>query len=142
LGGVISDWILRRTGSVTIARKTPLVAGMLLATLIIGCNYVQSQGLVILFMTIAFFGKGFAALGWAIVSDTSPKQLVGVTGGIFNMAGNMAGIVMPIVVGFIISITKSYDLALVFVGAHCILTILAFLLIVKKIERVELNSKA
>ena len=64
------------------ARKAPLLFGMLLATLIIACNYTQSQSLMLVFMCCAFFGKGFAALGWAVVSDTSPKQLVGVTGGV------------------------------------------------------------
>ena len=139
LGGIVSDWLLRRTGSVTFARKAPLLAGMLLATLIVGCNYTNSQSLMLVFMCCAFFGKGFAALGWAVVSDTSPKQLVGVTGGIFNMAGNLAGIVTPIVFGYIIERTHSYSLGLVFVGAHCIITILAYFLIVQKIERLELK---
>ncbi len=139
MGGVVSDWLLRRTGSVTLARKTPLLLGMLLATLIIGCNYTDSQEMMLVFMCCAFFGKGFAALGWAVVSDTSPKQLIGVTGGIFNMAGNLAGIVTPLVIGYIIQITKSYELGLVFVGAHCILTIMAYFLITRKIERLELK---
>lgn len=139
LGGVISDWLLRRGHSLTFARKTPLLLGMLFATLIIACNYTDSQTMVIVFMSCAFFGKGVAALGWAVISDTSPKQLVGVTGGIFNMAGNLAGIVTPIVIGYIVQETKSYDLALVFVGAHCIITILAYFLITQKIERLELK---
>jgi ACS family glucarate transporter-like MFS transporter len=141
-GGVVSDALLKKTGSVTFARKAPLLVGMLLATLIIACNFTDSQTLVIVFMSLAFFGKGVASLGWAVVSDTSPRQLVGVTGGIFNMAGNMAGIVTPIVIGYIVGTTKSYDLALVFVGAHCIITILAYFLIVQKIERLELKPAA
>ena len=140
LGGIVSDWLLRRTGSVTFARKAPLLAGMLLATLIIGCNYTDSQTLMLVFMCCAFFGKGFAALGWAVVSDTSPRQLVGVTGGIFNMAGNLAGIVTPIVIGYIIDRTHSYSLGLVFVGAHCLITIFAYFVITQKIERLELKA--
>ena len=142
LGGIVSDWLLRLTGSVTFARKAPLLAGMLLATLIVACNYTGSQNLMLLFMCCAFFGKSFAAVGWAVVSDTSPKQLVGVTGGVFNMAGNLAGIVTPIVFGYIIQHTHSYSLGLVFVGAHCIITILAYFLIVPKIARLELKPAA
>ena len=90
-------------------------------------------------MSVAFFGKGVASLGWAVVSDVSPRELVGVTGGIFNMAGNTAGIVTPIVIGYIVANLGSFEWALVFVGAHCILTILAFFLIVQRIERLELK---
>ena len=47
LGGVISDFILRRGWSLTVARKTPIVAGMLLSTSMVICNYVDAQWLVV-----------------------------------------------------------------------------------------------
>jgi hypothetical protein len=47
LGGVISDFILRRGLSLTVARKTPIVAGMLLSTSMVICNYVDAQWLVV-----------------------------------------------------------------------------------------------
>ena len=84
LGGVISDAILRKTGSLTMARKIPIVGGMLLSMSIIACNYVDGQALVVGFMALAFFGKGIGALGWAVVSDTSPREAGGVSGGLFN----------------------------------------------------------
>ncbi|CRH30588.1 Probable glucarate transporter, partial [Pantoea ananatis] len=42
LGGVISDWLMRKTGSLNIARKTPIVLGMLLSTSMVVCNYVET----------------------------------------------------------------------------------------------------
>jgi ACS family glucarate transporter-like MFS transporter len=139
LGGVVSDALLRRTGSLTFARKTPLLLGMLLALVIIAANYVDSQTMVVVVMTAAFFGKGVASLGWAVIADTSPKEMLGVVGGIFNMAGNTAGIIMPIVVGYIVKATGSFDGALIFVGAHCLITIFAYFVITKKIERITLQ---
>ncbi len=60
LGGVISDWLMRRTGSLNIARKTPIVLGMLLSMTMLMCNYVNVEWMVIGFMAMAFFGKGSA----------------------------------------------------------------------------------
>jgi ACS family glucarate transporter-like MFS transporter len=97
---------------------------------------------MIVVMSVAFFGKGVASLGWAVVSDTSPKELAGVTGGIFNTFGNTAGIVTPIVIGYLVAGTGSFDSTLLFIGAHCIVTILAYFLIVGKIERLELEPLA
>ncbi len=139
LGGVISDWLLKRTGSLDVARKVPLLIGMILASTIIACVYIQQGWLVIVVMALAFFGKGVASLGWAVVSDTSPRELVGVTGGIFNTVGNSAGIVTPIVIGYIVAATGSFDGALWFVGVHCVLVIAAYFLIVGKIERLTLK---
>lgn len=137
-GGFISDRILKRTGSLDWARKTPLVVGMLLASLIIGCVWAPSEWLVVTLMSVAFFGKGIASLGWAIMADVAPRRLAGLSGGVFNMFGNIAGIVTPIVVGYIVGATGSFDLALIFVGAHCLLTIFAFLVIAGPIRRMEL----
>lgn len=139
-GGIISDHLLRRTGSLDIARKTPLLLGMILATSIIACVWIEQEWLVVVVMALAFFGKGVASLGWAVVSDTSPKEMAGVTGGVFNTFGNTAGIVTPIVIGYIVKATGSFDGALIFVGVHCVITILAYFLIVGKIRRLELKA--
>ena len=142
LGGMISDALLKKTNNLDIARKTPLLLGMVLATSIILCNFVEQEWLVIVIMAAAFFGKGVASLGWAVVADTSPKEMAGVTGGIFNTFGNVAGIVTPIVIGYIVKGTGSFDGALIFVGAHCLVTIAAYFLIVGKIERLVLKPAA
>lgn len=140
LGGFISDYLLKKTNSLTIARKTPLLIGMVLSALIIACAYLESSTLIIIVMAVAFFGKGIASLGWAVVSDTSPREFVGVTGGIFNTFGNTAGIVTPIVIGYIVAATGSFDGALWFVGLHCVLVIAAYFLITGKIERLTLKT--
>ncbi|WP_454740529.1 MULTISPECIES: MFS transporter [Cupriavidus] len=139
LGGVISDTLLRRGHSLTMARKVPIVAGMLLSVSMVACNYVDSEWLVVGFMALAFFGKGIGALGWAVVADTAPKEVIGLAGSIFNMFGNIAGIVTPIVIGYILGATGSFNGALVFVGANALVTVISYLVIVKEIGRVELR---
>ena len=61
----------------------------------IACNYTNVQTMVMVFMSLAFFGKGFGALGWTVIADTSPKELVGVNGGVFNLFGNLSTITTP-----------------------------------------------
>lgn len=77
------------------------------------CNYVGSEALVMFLMSAAFFGKGFGSLGWAVVADTAPKEIIGTTGGLFNSLGNVAGIITPVVIGYILQETNSFANALV-----------------------------
>ncbi len=140
LGGWISDRLLRQGKSLSIARKTPIVAGLLLATFIIGCNYVDAQWAVITFMCLAFFGKGIGALGWAVMSDVAPREATGLAGGLFNTFGNVAGIVTPIVIGHILHATGSFNGALFYVGVHGVLAVACYLVIVGEIRRVELKA--
>ena len=140
LGGVVSDALIRRGHSVTLARKTPFVIGMVLATTVVACNYTDSATAVIAFMALAFFGKGLAAIGWAVIADASPKPIIGLTGGVFNAIGNVAGIVTPIVIGYILAATGSFDGAIVFVALHPLLAVFSYLVIVGPIRRVELPA--
>lgn len=140
LGGVISDYLLRKGHSLTFARKAPIIAGLLVSSSIVACNYVDIEWMVVGFMALAFFGKGVGALGWAVVSDTSPKQIAGLSGGLFNMFGNIASITTPIVIGYIISATGSFKWALVFVGANALVAVFSYLVIVGPIKRVVLKE--
>jgi ACS family glucarate transporter-like MFS transporter len=140
LGGVVSDRLLRNGRSLTFARKLPIVVGMALAMTMIGCNYVNSSFTVMLLMSIAFLGKGFGALGWTVISDTSPRGLIGVNGGLFNLIGNLAGVTTPIIIGFIVARTGSFHYALIFVGATALLAIVAYLPVVGEIKRVEMTA--
>src|SRR5271170_265709 len=139
LGGVYSDGLLRRGRSLTFARKAPIIAGMLLSVTMIACNYTNLEALVMFFMSLAFFGKGFGALGWTVIADTSPKELIGLNGGLFNLFGNTAGITTPIVIGYLVKRTGSFNDALIFVGLTALLAIFSYMVIVGEIKRLELR---
>lgn len=142
LGGVLSDYLLRRGHSLTFARKLPIVCGLMLSTTMVICNYVDAEWMVVGFMALAFFGKGVGALGWAVVSDTSPKQIAGISGGLFNTFGNIASITTPIVIGYIINSTGSFKWALVYVGANALVAVFSYLVIVGPIKRVVLREES
>ena len=55
------------------------------------------------------------------------------------MCGNTAGIITPIAIGYIIKATGSFKMALVFVAVHALLAVCSYLLIVGKIQRLELK---
>ena len=63
-GGYVSDRIIRATGSATLGRKLPIVAGLLMCSTMIAANYISDNNVVIAVMSIAFFGQGMVNLGW------------------------------------------------------------------------------
>ncbi|AKP34024.1 MFS transporter [Yersinia aleksiciae] len=140
LGGVFSDSLIKRGHSLTFARKVPIVLGMLLASSIILCNYVDSDFVVVALMALAFFGKGFGALGWPVIADTAPKEIVGLCGGMFNVFGNVASIVTPLVIGYLVKELHSFNAALIFVGCSAIMAMFCYLFVVGDIKRLELKT--
>jgi ACS family D-galactonate transporter-like MFS transporter len=140
LGGYVSDQLIRRTGSASLGRKLPIVTGLLLASTILLANYVESNVMVILIMSVAFFGQGMVNLGWTLISDVAPKPLIGLTGGVFNLCANLAGIVTPLVVGFIVGATGSFYGALAFIGVLALVGAASYIFIVGDVHRVEIED--
>jgi MFS transporter, ACS family, D-galactonate transporter len=141
-GGWISDIPLRRTGSINIARKLPIVTGLLLASTIVLAIYVKTDTAVIAVMSVAFFGQGMGGLGWSIIPDIAPKRLMGLTGGIFNFTTNIAGIEPvsatrnPITIG-----VTTFVWGLAFIGAVAIMGAASYIFLLGDIRRIELVER-
>jgi MFS transporter, ACS family, D-galactonate transporter len=136
LSGLFSDWLFRKGASQGAARKLPIILGLLVSTSIIGVNYVQSTEWVIAFMSIAFFGNGFASITWSLVSGLAPARLIGLTGGVFNLIGNLAAVATPIVIGFLVN-GADFSRAIIYIAAMAVLGSLSYILLVGKVERID-----
>jgi ACS family glucarate transporter-like MFS transporter len=140
LGGIFSDSLLKKGASLTMARKLPIVVGMLFSMSMIFCNYTDVEWIVVAFMALSYFGKGVGALGWAVNADTAPREIPGLSGALFNTFGNMSSIITPIAIGYLIDVRHSFNWALIFVSLHALLAIISYLFIVGKIQRFELKK--
>ncbi len=139
-GGLFSDYLLKRTGSANVARKLPIIGGLLLASTIVVANFVSKDSLVIAVMSVAFFGQGMCNLGWTLLTDVAPKELMGLSGGVFNLCANLAGIVTPLVVGFVVATTGSFAWALAFIGIVALLGVFSYVFVVGDVRRVEYSA--
>jgi len=137
-GGAFSDSLIKKGLSLSRARKIPIIVGMVCSMTIIGANYTESIVIVILIMSFAFFGRGFGGLGWAIITETSPKKVAGINGAMFNTFGNVAGITTPIIIGYILEVTGSFHMALLFIGGNALVAIFSYTFIVGEIKEVEI----
>lgn len=134
--GVLSDFLVRRGATVGLARKLPIILGLLISTSMIGANFTDSTPWVIFFLAVAFFGNGLASITWSLVSALAPVRLLGLTGGVFNFVGNLSSICTPIVIGFLVS-KDSFSPAIVYVSSLALLGALSYILLVGKVERIE-----
>lgn len=140
LSGFLSDYLIRRGKSIGVARKTPIIIGLILSISIVGANYSNDTTYIIFFMSLAFFGAGMGLISWIFVSILSPKHLIGLTGGVFNFMGNLASIVVPIVIGFLVK-GGDFKPALVFIAAVALMGACSYIFLVGKIEQVAISDE-
>jgi MFS family permease len=116
VGGILSDWLLKRTGSRNVARRNLVVFGMLGALLsLLPLLFVQDLVVAAISLSLGFF---FAELTigpmWAIPMDIAPEYS-GTASGLMNVGSAFAAIVSPVVAGWIIDTTGNWNLP--FVGS-------------------------
>lgn len=139
LGGVWSDYLLRRGHSKTVARKLPIIVGFLLSMLIMGANYIESITGVIICMAVSFFGQAMAsAVSGALLSDIAPKEAIGIAGGLLNFVANLGSATSPLVIGCILEFGGGFHIALAYVSCVALAGILAYVVLMGRVHRIEL----
>lgn len=139
LSGFLSDYLITKGKSIGMARKAPIIVGLIVSGSIVGANYSNNTTYIIFFMALAFFGAGMALISWVFVSILSPKHLIGLTGGVFNFMGNLASIIVPIVIGFLVK-GGDFKPALIFIGALGLIGACSYIFLVGKIEVARVNN--
>ncbi len=75
LSGFFSDYLVKQNVSLGLARKAPVIIGLLLSISVIGANYTDNKAGIIFFMCLAFFGNGMASIAWVFVSTLAPLPM-------------------------------------------------------------------
>jgi ACS family D-galactonate transporter-like MFS transporter len=138
--GWLSDTLLRRGASLNLARKLPVITGLLVASTIVLANYVQGNAAVVAILSVAFFAQAMSSSGWAVLSEMAPKGTLGLVGGLFSAAANLSGIVTPLVIGFIVQATGSFVWALAFVGAVAAVGAFAWIFLIGDVRPITLRA--
>lgn len=135
--GFLSDFLLKRS-SLNLARKLPVITGLLLASTIITVNFISNNEAVLAILSLAFFGQAMSSSGWAVLSEVAPKGLLGLVGGFFSFSANLSGIIVPIAIGFIVQWTGTYVGALAFIGIVAAIGALSWIFVIGDIHPLDI----
>ncbi|GAC02887.1 MFS transporter [Paraglaciecola chathamensis] len=139
LSGFVSDWLVRKGVSNEVARKAPIIIGLLLSSSVIFANYVESTQWVTFFLSVTFFGNGLASINWVFVSLIAPKHMVGLVGGCFNFIGGLSAVTVPIAIGYLAK-DGDFKPALMLVACLAVIGLCSYLFLVGKVEQIQLPA--
>ena len=145
IGGFLSDREVGRGSSPVGFRRNLFSAGIAIAsTLMVLTAYARtiaastslgcfsSPYFVVTTLSLAGAAWGVATPSlWAALVEATPREVTGSMGGIMNLGGNLGGIVVLTLTGYILQVTKQSFLALVAVGLFSMLGALSAVLLVK-----------
>ena len=125
VGGIVMDFILRKTGSMRWSRKGIAIGGTLGGGVFLLCGYLSTNLYVAIgFMTLSMFCAGLTGpAGYTITVDQGGKHVATVFS-IMNTAGNIGAALYPYLLGELVRATAwkyalVYTAVLYFAAALC-----------------------
>jgi MFS family permease len=124
VGGVTSDYLLRRTGSLVVARRSVIIAGFLGAGVFLApVILIHDLSVAAVCLSLAFFFlELIVAPIWSVPMDIAPRY-AGSASGMMNFGFGVAGLVSPSSFGYLVDRTGSWvlpftgSIALLLLGA-------------------------
>jgi MFS transporter, ACS family, D-galactonate transporter len=131
--GWTADHLIARGGDAVRIRKSFAIAGLLVgSTQLIGA-FSASQNVALFFAIFSLSGLGLMTANfWALTSTLFPGPAVGRIVGVQNCAANIAGIVAPILTGWLRVVTGSYRAPMIAVGVFLLLGLTSYLFVIRR----------
>lgn len=135
IGGWIADSLIRRGWDETATRKGIVVVAFSMGVFLIGAMRTAHTGIAIgLLIAASLVGLATGNL-LAILQSCAPPEAVGTWTGVENFAGNIAGIIAPLAVGFLISSYGSYVAGFELASIVLFAGVLAYWFVVGDLQR-------
>lgn len=140
LTGFVSDFIIRRGFSKTLARKGVLVIAQALSATIIAVAFVDDPMIAILILTVNIAAAStIGGMMQTMASEIAPFGMAATVTGAMNTVGAIAGVLAPTLTGIIVEMTGSFQMALLVAGGLIVLAAVIILFVIQKIEPIRLN---
>ncbi|MBS0620165.1 MAG: MFS transporter [Verrucomicrobia bacterium] len=128
-GGFISDWLYKRTGSRRLSRSHVIwVSQLLSAIFFLLLSTTHTLGLSIVFLSL---GLGFGFMPQAAFFSTNidvAKERSGTAQGITSGCLSLAGILAPVLTGWLVDLTASYQGAFLLLSGMSLISVVTVII--------------
>ncbi|OFI36956.1 MFS transporter [Arthrobacter sp. SW1] len=122
LGGTIADKWRESGASANKVMRTLLgTSAAVVVGGLVGVTIVPDPITAVILLSVVLFFLRWVGLFWAVPATLGGRTNAGVLGGAMNLSGNIAGMVTPIAVGFIVGATGGYTWALLYFVASAVI---------------------
>ena len=138
-GGFAADWFIARGSRPLTTRRAFTIAGLLIASTEVFGAFASTLNGALFFSILSMAGLGLATANyWSLPQTATPKALAGRVAGAQNMALTLAGILAPILTGWLLKWSGGYAAPMAATGVILMLGVAAYIFLVR--ETPELSS--
>ncbi|MDR3669918.1 MAG: MFS transporter [Holophaga sp.] len=142
LAGYLSDLLVKRGTSLTLARKGVLVGAQLCGATIMIVGFVHDPMVAVAILTLNVAAVStVGGMMFTLATEVAPEGMSATVTGSMNTVGALAGILAPTITGFIFKLTGSFQLALGISGLLLVLAALTVLIVIPDIKPMTLKPR-
>jgi len=131
--GAAADWIIARGADAAAVRRGFTIAGLLAASTEVFGARADSNQVAVFFALFSMAGLGLATANyWALTQTLVSRSAAGRVAGLQNTALNLAGIVAPILTGWLKQATGSYTAPMQAIWIVLLAGVGAYLMLVRR----------
>jgi MFS family permease len=141
-GGFLGDFLIRQGVNPTLARKAIIGSGLTGAMImIVAAAFTEETWLAVVLLTLCMGSLRLTtASSNSIPIDLAPPQATASLAAIQSLGGNTGGLIAPILTGYIVDVTGSFQMALIVAGAMALMSACSYVFLVGRIEPWQLPS--
>jgi hypothetical protein len=133
VSGWAADRLIARGRDPVTVRKAFTIAGFLIASTEVIGAMSDSVNVALFFAVFSLTGLGLATANyWALTQTLIPGGAIGRIVGVQNCAANLPGIVAPLLTGWLVQSTGSYDAPMQAIWVFLLLGIAAYVFLVRE----------
>jgi MFS transporter, ACS family, hexuronate transporter len=128
-GGVLSDWLYRKTGSSRLSRAHIIWSSQLLAAIFfVLLSFTHTLGMSLVFLSL---GLGFGMMPQPAFFSTNidvAKERAGSSQGVTSSCLSLAGIIAPVLTGWLVDLTGNYRGAFLLLAGFSVIAVVTVVL--------------
>ncbi len=134
VSGYVVDFLAARNVGIANSRRIPSCLFLLLQAILVAVAInTTSNAVAIACLSGAMFcGTAATSVAWAMVTAFAPADSTGTVGSLQNFGGYLGGACAPIVTGFIVQESGSFDLALYIGSGMSLFAALVYLCLLRE----------
>jgi MFS transporter, ACS family, D-galactonate transporter len=133
IAGWAADWLIARGSNPVTVRKAFTIAGFVMASTEVIGAYSDSVSMALFWAVFSLSGLGLATANyWALTQTLVPGKAIGRIIGLQNCFANIPGVVAPILTGWLIQRTHSYDAPMQAIWFFLVLGIASYVFLVRE----------
>lgn len=134
-GGWLSDFILRKTKNINLARRLVMGIAALLTIPVVFVGFIHSYVVIMVLMSLAFFAHGLWITNYITsISDIFGKYVTSTVVGLSGSSGALSSLILNPVIGYIVTI-YSYNPMWWYAGLMYPIVFVIFLWLIPKVDQ-------